>query len=65
LVDCLFNGTSTQKGHFVPTAGGGKLAQSAKDGQQDAMHIALRYNVTRFTVKHYSYINTTTGYLIE
>jgi len=29
---------STQKGQFEPTAGGGKPAQEAKDGQQDIMH---------------------------
>jgi len=31
LVGWLFNGTSTQKGQFVQTAGGGKPAHSAKD----------------------------------
>jgi len=45
-VGWLFNGTSTQKGKFVPTAGGGKPAQSAKDGQRDTMHITLRYTIT-------------------
>jgi len=42
LVGWLFNGTSTQKGQYVPTA-----AQSAKDGQRDTtMHITLRYTIT-------------------
>jgi len=44
-IDWLFNGTSTQKGQFVPTVGG-KPAQSAKDGQRDTMHITLRYMIT-------------------
>jgi len=35
FVGWLFNGTSTQNGHFVPTAGGMELAQLAKDGQLD------------------------------
>jgi len=46
MVDWLFNGTSAQKGKFVPTAGGEKPAQSAKDGQRDTMHITLRYTIT-------------------
>jgi len=47
LIDWLvFNGTSTQKGQFVPTACmGGKPAQSAKDGLRDTMHITLRYAI--------------------
>jgi len=40
----LFNGMSTQAGQSVPTeCGGGKPAQSAKDGQRDTMHITLHY----------------------
>jgi len=55
LVGWLLNGTLTQKGQFVPTAGEGKLLsrpteiqqkQSAKDGQRDTMHITLRYTIT-------------------
>jgi len=45
LVGLLLNGTSTQKGQFVPTAGS-ETAQSAKDGQRDTMHITLRYTIT-------------------
>jgi len=41
----LFNGTSTQKGQFVPTAGAG-IRQSAKDGQRDTMHNNLSYVIT-------------------
>jgi len=45
----------------VPTAGGRIPAQSAKDGQQDIMHITLHdNNVTQFIVKHSSYINART-----
>jgi len=44
LVGWLFNGTSTQKGQFVPTSGeGNRLSQ---DGQRDTMHITLRYTIT-------------------
>jgi len=46
LVGWLFNGKSTQKRQFVSTVGGGKPAQSAKDGQRDTMHITLRYTIT-------------------
>jgi len=44
LIDWLvFNGTSTQKGQFVPTAGAGnRHSRSAKDGQRDTMHITLK-----------------------
>jgi len=42
----MSNGRSTQKGRFVPTAGGVKLAQAAKDGQRDTRHITLRYTIT-------------------
>jgi len=48
--------------------GGGKLAQAAKDNQRDTMYNTLRYTiqiVTQSTVEHSSYINATTGYLIE
>jgi len=38
----VFNGTSTQKGQFVPTAG---TAQSAKNGQRDTMHYTSRYAI--------------------
>jgi len=37
VVGWLFNGTLTQKGQFVPTAGEWKLAQAAKNGQEDTM----------------------------
>jgi len=43
-VGWLVVGWSTQKGQCVPSAGGGKPAQSAKDGQRGrpTMHINLR-----------------------
>jgi len=41
LVGWLLNGTSTQKGQFVPTAEGRTPAQSAKDGQRDTMLTSL------------------------
>jgi len=57
LIDRLFNGTSTQKGQFVPTAGKGN-AQAAKDGQRDTMHNIIHdNNVTQFTVERLSYSN--------
>ena len=50
LIDWCFNGTSTQKGQFVPTAGKptgeGKTAQSAKDGQRDTTHNTEEWNYT-------------------
>jgi len=42
---CLFNGTSTQKGQFVPTAREGNRLKSAKYGQRDTMHITC-YTIT-------------------
>jgi len=45
-IDWLFDGTSTQKRQFVPTAGGGKLDQAAKDDQRDTMHNNLRNTLT-------------------
>ena len=49
LVDWCFNGTSTQKGQFVPTAGEpageGKTAQSAEDGR-DTTHNTEEWNYT-------------------
>jgi len=42
----LFNGTSRQKGQFVPNAVGRKLAQAAKDGQRDAMRNTSRYTIS-------------------
>jgi len=39
----MLNGTSTEKGQFVPTAGRGKPAQLDNDGQQDTMHTILRF----------------------
>jgi len=47
-IDWLFNGTSTQKGQFVPTVGRGKLALAAKDSQRDTMHSD---NTLRYTIK--------------
>jgi len=63
----VFNDTSTHKGQFVPTAGGGKPARSANDGQQyNADYLMSRdNNVKQFTVKHSHYTNATTGYLIS
>jgi len=46
LVGWLLNGTSTQRGQFVPTVGGGKLPQSAKDGKRATTQIFLRYTIT-------------------
>jgi len=40
------NGTSAQKGQFVPNCRGGQPAQGAKDGQRDTMHNTLRYTIT-------------------
>ena len=34
----VFNGTSTQKGQFVPNCGGRKLAQAVEDSQRETMH---------------------------
>jgi len=67
LIDWLFNGTSTQKGQFVPTAGGDYLSRLRMANE---IQCTLPYvtplqdnNVTQFTVKHSSYMNATTGYL--
>jgi len=46
LIDWLFNGTSTQKGQFEPTAGKGIRLKSAKDGERDTMHKTSRYTIT-------------------
>jgi len=46
LIDWCFNGMSTQKGQFVPTAGEGNRLSLAKDGQRDTMHNTLRYTIT-------------------
>jgi len=47
LVGCLTARQDRKKGQFVPTAGGGKPAQSAKDDQRDTMHITLSYMITK------------------
>jgi len=67
LIDWLFNGTSTQKGQFVPTAGeGNRLSRLSMAKRYTAYYITLHdNNVTQFTAKHSSYINATTGYLID
>jgi len=65
LVGCL-TARQYRKVHLCQLRG--KPAQSVKDGQRDTMHINLFLhdnNVTQFTVKHCSYINATTDYLIE
>jgi len=46
-VGWLFNGTSTQKGQFVPIAREGTGSVGFKDGQRDTMHIILRYTITK------------------
>jgi len=42
----LLNGTSTQNGQFVPTAGRETGLVGYKDGQRDTMHFTLRYTIT-------------------
>jgi len=65
LIDWLFN---TETSIFA-NCWGRKPDQSAKYGQRDTMHNTSRYTtalyVTRFVVKHSSYTNATTGYLID
>jgi len=53
----LFNGTSTQN---LCQLRGWKPAQSTNDGL--TLH---DNNVTQFTIKHFSYISATIGYLVE
>jgi len=70
LVGWLFNGTSTQKGQYVPTVGVGNwlswLRIANEYRRYSAYYLTLHdNNVTQFTVKHSSYISATTGYLIE
>jgi len=67
LIDWLLNGTSTQKGQHVPSAGeGNRLSRQmmANEIQCIVRHVTWDNNVTRSTVKHSSYTNATTGYLI-
>ena len=63
----MFNGTSTQEGHFVPTAGGwNRLGQlrMTNETQCTILQTLHNYNVTQFTLKHSSYITATISYLI-
>jgi len=66
VVGWLFNGTrtSTQKGQFVPTVGEGNRLSRLIRMANNEIQCILPY-VTQFTVKHSSYMNATTGYLIE
>jgi len=66
-ISWLLNGTSTQKGQFVPTVReGNRLSRLKMANEINAYDLTLHdNNVTQFTGKHSSYINTTTGYLIE
>jgi len=72
IIDWLvFNVTSTQKGQFVPTAGAGnrlsrlRMATSLPT-RYNAYYLKLHdNNVAQFTEKHSTYINATTGYLVE
>jgi len=58
-----FNGTSTQKDQFMPTAGQGNWQKMAKD--INAKYLTVYNNdVTLFTVQHSRYTNATTSYLI-
>jgi len=65
LIDWVLNARQLRK---VPLSQlrGGKPAQMVKDGQQDTMHNTMLHdnNVTQLPVKHSSYKNATTGYLI-
>jgi len=62
----VFNGTSTQKGQFVLTAGERNwLSQLRTANEIQSYYLTLHdNNVTQFTVKHSSYTNATTSYLI-
>jgi len=51
LVGWLFNGTSTQKGQFVPTVGEGNWLSR----QRDTMHTTLRHTTT---MQHNPQLNT-------
>jgi len=45
----LFNGTSTQKGQYVPAAacgGANRLSRLKMANDRDIMHITLRYTIT-------------------
>ena len=68
FVCLVFNGTSTQDRSICANCGRGKPTQVAKDGQRDyeRQFIILNtlHNVIQFTIKHSSYKNATTGYLI-
>jgi len=55
---------STQKGQFVPTAGKGNRLSWLRMANE-IQCIIHDNNVTQFTVKHSSYINATTSYVIE
>jgi len=60
----LFNGTSTQNGKVVPTAGKGNWLRRLRMANE-IQCIIYDNNATQFTVKHSSYINATTGYVFE
>ena len=62
---CLvFNGTSTQEGQFVPTAGESKSAWAVKDGQRCAMYNTLYTTQVCNTIIPTSDKTEITGYLI-
>jgi len=64
LIGWLFNGTSIQNGQFVPSVEEGN--RLSRQTIYNAYYLTLHdNNVTQFTVKLSSYINATTGYLIE
>jgi len=64
LVGWLFNGTPTQKDQFVPTVGERNRLSRLRMANEILPYVNDS-NVTQFTVKHSSYINATTGYLIK
>ena len=61
----MFNGTSTQDRSICANCGRVKPTQLAKDGQErQCIILNTLHTVTQFTIKHSSYKNATTGYLI-
>jgi len=62
----LFNSTSTQKDQFVPTVGeGNRLSRLRMANEIQCILPYVTDNTPQFTVKHSSYMNAITGYLIE
>ena len=66
---CFFVWCSTARQHrigqFVPTAGGwNRLSWLRMANETQCIILDTLHNVTQFTIKHSSYKNATTGYLI-